>query len=97
MDTGRRADANLDANAFAISIETEDNGDPDNFPWSRAQLDSLRWLHAKLRAVHPTIPRRRCPGPPRRRPRLPLDVGRAVPMDAGGREAVGVGHVGPDP
>jgi hypothetical protein len=63
MDTGRRADANLDANAFAISIETEDNGDPDNFPWSRAQLDSLRWLHAKLRAVHPTIPRRRCPGP----------------------------------
>jgi hypothetical protein len=63
MDTGRRADANLDANAFAISIETEDNGDPDNFPWSRAQLESLRWLHAKLRAVHPTIPRRRCPGP----------------------------------
>ena len=63
MDTGRRADANLNANAFAISIETEDNGDPDNFPWSRAQLESLRWLHGKLRAVHPTIPRRRCPGP----------------------------------
>jgi N-acetylmuramoyl-L-alanine amidase len=63
MDTGRQADANLDANAFAISIETEDNGDPNNFPWSRAQLESLRWLHAKLRAVHPTIPRRRCPSP----------------------------------
>jgi hypothetical protein len=63
MDTGRRADANLDANAFAISIETEDNGDPDHFPWSRRQLESLRWLHAKLRAVHPTIPRRRCPSP----------------------------------
>jgi len=63
MDTGRQADANLNANAFAISIETEDNGDPDDFPWSRAQLDSLRWLHAKLRAVHPTIPRRRCPSP----------------------------------
>ena len=63
MDTGRQADANLNANAFAISIETEDNGDPDNFPWSRAQLASLRWLHAKLRAVHPTIPRRRCPSP----------------------------------
>jgi N-acetylmuramoyl-L-alanine amidase len=60
MDMGRRADANLNANAFAISIETEDNGDPDHFPWSRAQLESLRWLHAKLRAVHPTIPRRRC-------------------------------------
>jgi hypothetical protein len=63
MDTGRRADANLNANAFAISIETEDNGDPDHFPWSRAQLESLRWLHAKLRAVHPTIPRRRCRSP----------------------------------
>jgi len=63
MDTGRQADANLNANAFAISIETEDNGDPDDFPWSRAQLASLRWLHAKLRAVHPTIPRRRCPSP----------------------------------
>jgi hypothetical protein len=63
MDTGRRADANRNANAFAISIETEDNGDPDHFPWSRAQLESLRWLHAKLRAVHPTIPRRRCPSP----------------------------------
>jgi hypothetical protein len=63
MDTGRRADANLNANAFAISIETEDNGDPDNFPWSRAQLASLRWLHAKLRAVHPTIPRQRCLSP----------------------------------
>jgi N-acetylmuramoyl-L-alanine amidase len=63
MDTGRQADANLNANAFAISIETEDNGDPDDFPWSRAQLESLRWLHAKLRAVHPTIPRRRCPSP----------------------------------
>jgi hypothetical protein len=61
MDTGRQADANLNANAFAISIETEDNGDPDDFPWSGAQLASLRWLHAKLRAVHPTIPRRRCP------------------------------------
>lgn len=63
MDTGRRADANFHANAFAISIETEDNGDPDHFPWSPAQLASLRWLHAKLRAVHPTIPRRRCLSP----------------------------------
>jgi N-acetylmuramoyl-L-alanine amidase-like protein len=63
MDTSRQADANLNANAFAISIETEDNGDPDHFPWSQAQLASLRWLHAKLRAVHPTIPRRRCPSP----------------------------------
>jgi hypothetical protein len=59
MDTGRRADANLNANDFGISIETADNGDPNNFPWTRAQLDSLKWLHNKLRAVHPTIPRKK--------------------------------------
>jgi hypothetical protein len=63
MDTGRQADANLNANAFAISIETEDNGDPDHFRWSRAQLESLKWLHNKLVQVHPSIPRRRCPSP----------------------------------
>ena len=59
MDTGRRADANRDANAYAISIETEDDGDPDHQPWTGAQLQSLAWLHNKLRSVHPTIPRRR--------------------------------------
>jgi N-acetylmuramoyl-L-alanine amidase len=58
MDTARRADANLDANAYAISIETEDDGDPDNQPWTGAQLRSLMWLHAELRRVHPTIPQR---------------------------------------
>jgi N-acetylmuramoyl-L-alanine amidase len=61
MDTGREADANLRANRFAISIETEDNGHPDTDPWTQAQLESLNWLHNKLRAVHRTIPRRRCP------------------------------------
>jgi N-acetylmuramoyl-L-alanine amidase len=59
MDTGRRADANRDANRYAISIETEDDGDPDTQPWTRAQLQSLAWLHNKLRSVHPSIPRRR--------------------------------------
>jgi N-acetylmuramoyl-L-alanine amidase len=40
MDTGRRADANRNANGYAISIETEDDGDPDTQPWTRAQLQS---------------------------------------------------------
>jgi N-acetylmuramoyl-L-alanine amidase-like protein len=61
MDTGRQADANLDANDFAISIETADLGDPDNQPWTTAQLASLIWLHERLLAAHPSIPRRKCP------------------------------------
>jgi hypothetical protein len=60
MDTDRQADANLDANDFAISIETADRGDPDNQPWTVAQLDSLVWLHEQLLAAHRTIPRRKC-------------------------------------
>lgn len=60
MDTGRQADANLNANSFGISIETADNGNPNDFPWTNAQLASLKWLHNKLRAVHPTIPRKEC-------------------------------------
>jgi hypothetical protein len=59
MDTGREADANLDANRFAISIETADNGDPNTFGWTHAQLDSLTWLHNKLVTVHPTIQRKK--------------------------------------
>jgi hypothetical protein len=66
MDTGRRADANLQANDKAISIETEDDGDPDTQPWTTAQLQSLIWLHNKLASLHPTIRRREatdCDGP----------------------------------
>lgn len=62
MDTGREADANLEANRYAISIETADNGNPDSFPWTANQLESLSWLHNKLRAVHPTIPRKKATG-----------------------------------
>jgi hypothetical protein len=62
MDTSREADANLEANAYAISIETADNGDPDTFRWTQAQEDSLIWLHTKLRRVHPTIPNREASG-----------------------------------
>ena len=64
MNTDRVADANFRANRFpngtgAISIETEDNGNPDRQPWSANQLASLRWLHDKLARMYPTIPRRR--------------------------------------
>ena len=58
MDTSRQADANLQANGYAISIETADRGDPDRQPWTSDQIESLAWLHAELRRVHPTIPRR---------------------------------------
>jgi N-acetylmuramoyl-L-alanine amidase len=58
MDTGRQADANRLANAYALSIETEDDGNPDIQPWTEEQLRSLVWLHTKLRQVHPTIPNR---------------------------------------
>lgn len=48
-DTGIQADANYRANAFAISFESWDNGDPDNTPWTDAQVDSivklLVWAH----------------------------------------------------
>ena len=54
----READANLDANRYAVSIETEDDGDPDNQPWTTAQLESLAWLHERLIQLRPTIPRR---------------------------------------
>lgn len=60
VDTGRRADANLDANARAISVETADNGHPDTFPWTPAQLDSLARIIAWAHAEH-GIPIRRCP------------------------------------
>jgi hypothetical protein len=49
MDTNVRADANRWANRRAISIETEDEGDPVGIPWTDAQLASIaeiiRWAH----------------------------------------------------
>lgn len=59
MDTSRQADANLQANAYAVSIETGDLGDPDRQRWTDRQLAALTWLHNELVRVHPTIPRRR--------------------------------------
>jgi hypothetical protein len=60
VDTTRQADANLDANAFAISVETEDRGDPDSQPWTDAQLDSLAWIAWRINRLH-AVPLRRCP------------------------------------
>lgn len=60
VDTGRQADANYKANDFAVSVETADNGHPDTYPWTSAQLDSLVWLGLELARIH-GIPRRRCP------------------------------------
>jgi hypothetical protein len=58
MDTDREADANLDANAFAVSIETSDGGDPSR-PWSPKQLDALVRLIGAL-CDHHGIPRQIC-------------------------------------
>ncbi len=41
MDTEVKADANRYANPFGISVETEDDGDPNRQPWSPEQSDSL--------------------------------------------------------
>lgn len=59
VDTERRADANRDANNFAISIETEDRGDPDHEPWTDKQLVAIVDLIAWCCDTH-GIPRTRC-------------------------------------
>lgn len=61
MDTEVRADGNRWANGFAVSIETEDDGDPDQRPWTLAQIVSMRRLLEWLFRVHPKIKRRICP------------------------------------
>ena len=60
MSLGEQADANFRANAFAGSIETEDNGNPDADPWTPAQLDTLVWLSLEMRRLRPAIARRKC-------------------------------------
>ncbi|HET9556686.1 MAG TPA: N-acetylmuramoyl-L-alanine amidase, partial [Actinomycetota bacterium] len=60
MSLGEQADANFRANAFAGSIETEDNGNPDTDPWTAAQLDTLVWLSLEMRRLRPRIARRKC-------------------------------------
>jgi N-acetylmuramoyl-L-alanine amidase len=52
MSTEREADANYRANPFAISIETEDDGSPDDTPWTAKQLDTLAWLIRECARIH---------------------------------------------
>lgn len=52
MDTNVRADANVSANAFAISVETWDNGGDINAPWNDAQLATAKRLAAWCRDTH---------------------------------------------
>ncbi len=60
VDTNRQADANYLANHTAISIETEDDGDPEGNPWTSAQLNSLIETVQWAAETH-GIPIRRCP------------------------------------
>ena len=60
MSLGEQADANFRANAFAGSIETEDNGNPNTDPWTPAQIDTLVWLSLEMRRLRPRIARRKC-------------------------------------
>jgi N-acetylmuramoyl-L-alanine amidase len=60
MSLGEQADAQFRANAFAGSIETEDNGNPDTDPWTPAQIDTLVWLSLEMRRLRPAIARRKC-------------------------------------
>ena len=57
IDTDRQADAQFRANDWAISVETEDNGNPDKDPWTPEQLASLVDLALWASEVH-GIPRR---------------------------------------
>ena len=61
MDTDRQADANRYASDFAISVETEDDGDPNNQPWSNAQIVAMVKLFNWALSVHPHMVRRECP------------------------------------
>ena len=56
-DTSWQADANLDANDFAVSIETQGYGVGE---WTAEQLDSIKRLLVWLNEVHPAIPLRKC-------------------------------------
>ena len=57
VDTSRRADANVEANAFALSIETSDGNRKPVPAWSPKQIDSLVRLIDRLCSLH-GIPRR---------------------------------------
>lgn len=58
MDTGVVAEANYRANQFAASIETEDEGRPEQTPWNSAQFAAIVRLLDWLCTTH-AIPRRK--------------------------------------
>jgi len=67
MDSEVRADANYRANrrpdgTGAISVETEDEGDPEGVPWTTAQLASLGLIARWANTEH-GIPLTVCTGP----------------------------------
>lgn len=62
MDTTRRADANRYANTRAISVEMEDEGDPERVPFSPAQIEALLDLIRWCSTTH-NIPLDLCPSP----------------------------------
>lgn len=59
VDTNRRADANLKANAFAVSIETESSREATE-RWTPKQADAIVRLLDWLCRVHPNIIRAQC-------------------------------------
>ena len=46
QNTNRQADAQFDGNAYAISVESWDNADPDHVPWNDSQIER----HARIAA-----------------------------------------------
>lgn len=60
MNGTDKADANSTANRRAISVETEDNGNPNIDPWTPQQLDALVKIAVWAHKEH-GIPARLCP------------------------------------
>lgn len=61
MPCNRRADANADANRFAISVETGDRGQPDTQPWDPGQVRRNIALGVWVVTTQPNVQRIRCP------------------------------------
>lgn len=60
INTDRSADANYKVNRIAISIETEDNGNPNTDPWTNEQIESILWLLEWILKAHPGMTRKEC-------------------------------------
>ena len=62
VDTNRRADANLHANGFAVSIETESSPSATE-RWAPAQAAAIVRLLDWICTEHPNVKRRQCDSP----------------------------------